>query len=136
MGNNREKSFQRLSFMGNAQALGGHEVDDRGLPLRDNNNGGGSAWDTALCVCPGERRDLKIMGVGIAGCKSARNVELRRLDEQLLLSCTLGKAEEIPKLLAEGADVHAMRQPEGKTGLHLAAHAGALDVVKALIQGH
>lgn len=73
--------------------------------------------------------------MGINGCRSARNIELRKLDDRLLLVCTLGKAntQEIEKLLKDGADIHAMRQPEGKTALHLAAHSGALETVKVTL---
>ena len=70
--------------------------------------------------------------MGINGCRSARNIELRKLDDRLLLVCTLGKADaaEISALIKDGADIHAMRQPEGKTALHLAAHSGGLLAVK------
>lgn len=123
--------------MGNMQHLGGQEaMDDRGLPIRQEQPP--NAWDQALCVCPGERKDLQILGMGINGCRSARNIELRKLDDRLLLICTLGKSDtkEIERLLKEGADIHAMRQPEGKTALHLAAHSGAIETVKALVDGH
>jgi len=118
--------------MGNIANAGGHESeggDNTFFETKDPS----SSWDSLLCVCPGERKDLQILGVGFAGCRSARNVELQRLDEQLLLACTVGKTEEIGDLLSQGADVHAMRQPEGKTALHLAAHAGALDAIETLV---
>lgn len=52
--------------MGNMQHLGGQEsVDDRGLPLRVEQNPNG--WETALCVCPGERKDLQVYCVAL--CK-------------------------------------------------------------------
>lgn len=78
---------------------------------------------------------LQILGMNVNGCQTKRNMELRRLDDRLLLVCTLGKAEvdEIRQLLRDGADIHAMRMPEGKTALHLAAHSGGLMSVKVRV---
>jgi len=125
--------------MGGIQSGGedpGDAIDDRGLPIRQDQER--STFETALCVCPGDRKDLQVLGMGINGCRSARNIELRKLDDRLLLVCTLGKADaaEISALIKDGADIHAMRQPEGKTALHLAAHSGGLLAVKALVDGH
>jgi len=59
--------------------MGGHEVaspvDDRGYLVRQPEER--SSWESALCVCPGERKDLQVLGMGINGCRSARNVELK-----------------------------------------------------------
>jgi len=106
--------------------------DDRGFPVQQQKQETG--WETALCVCPGERKDLQVMGMGVVGCRSERNQMLRKMDENLLMACTLGNADvdEITSLLRNRADVHAMRQPEGKTAMHLAAHSGAYNVVQAL----
>merc|ERR1712096_539130 len=117
----------RAREMGNSESSSGSYVDEETyLPN----------WEGALCVCPGDRKDLQILGMGVNGCQTRENQELRKLDESLLASCTAGTASgaEIQALIRRGAAVNAVRQPEEKTALHLAAHAGGLDAAQVLVQ--
>ncbi len=54
------------------------------------------------------------------------------MSEQLLQAIQVADPAQVRKLLAEGADANA-RNADGATALMLAAHAGHLDIVRALI---
>lgn len=129
MGNSQSGSQQP-----NESPLSKNMLDKPAADTDSKNNLSTNLWDQLACCDSRHVTDVTGRMNSLAGC-NGRSGEARKLDEKLMLYCTIGEKDQIKEMLLQGADVKYTRA-EGKTCMHLAAHSGHKEAVETLYQSH